>query len=150
MPAAVRLWWRGQAWVEHAGLPASGSWGAAVSVGLAVGVWAGEGAGRFAGVWGRCADPGWLGDRWPFAWSACRLCCLGSCSGGAPWHADGAGLWMGRCATGWLFCWLLCSGTIFEKLNLPVGTAGFEPAAPWPPVTFRASLGVARCRSVGT
>ena len=34
MPAALRLRWRGQAWFEHAGLPASGSWGTSVSVGL--------------------------------------------------------------------------------------------------------------------
>src|SRR5215831_18923748 len=88
----------------------------------------GDGAGRFAGVRGRSADPRWLSDRWPLAWSAWRLCCLGSCSGGAPWHARGAGLWRGRCATSWLFCWLLGSGSIFEKAQLPVGTAGFEPA----------------------
>src|SRR5262249_52301087 len=42
----------------------------------------------------------------------------------------GAGLRKGRCTTSWLFCWLLHSGSIFEKLYLPVGTAGFEPATP--------------------
>src|SRR5215471_17824920 len=36
----------------------------------------------------------------------------------------------GRCTTSWLFCWLLCGVTIFEKTLLPVGTAGFEPATP--------------------
>ena len=44
MPAALRLRWRGQAWFEHAGLPASRSCGAPVSVGPAVSGWAGEGA----------------------------------------------------------------------------------------------------------
>src|SRR5215831_6802687 len=72
MPAALRLRWRGHAWFEHAGLPASRGCGAPVSVRLAVSGWAGDGAGRFAGVRGRRADPRWLSDRWPFAWSACR------------------------------------------------------------------------------
>ena len=31
----------------------------------AVGGWAGDGVGRFAGVRGRSADPRWLSDRWP-------------------------------------------------------------------------------------
>jgi len=44
MPAASRLRWRGQAWFEHAGLPASRSCGAPVSVGPAVSGWAGDGA----------------------------------------------------------------------------------------------------------
>src|SRR5262249_36915295 len=122
----------------------------AVRGGAAVSGWAEDGAGRFAGVRGRSADPRWLSDRWPLAWSACRLCCLGTCPGAAPWHARGAGLWKGRCTTSWLFCWLLRSGSIFEKLYLPVGAAGFEPAPPCPPVTFAASLDVAQCRSVGT
>ena len=30
----------------------------------------------------------------------------------------------------WLFCWLWCSVRVFEKSQLSVGTAGFEPATP--------------------
>ena len=67
MPAALRLWWRGQAWFEHAGLPASGSCGAPVRVGPAVSGWAGDGAGLFGVVRGR-ADPGWLSDLWRLDW----------------------------------------------------------------------------------
>src|SRR5215472_10924376 len=66
----------------------------------------------------------------PFDWSACLPCCLGTCPGGAPWHARGSGLWKGHCTTQWLFCWLLRGTTIFEKARLPVGAAGFEPATP--------------------
>src|SRR5215468_6725080 len=66
MSAASRLWRCGRAWVERPGLPASCSCGTPVSVRLAVSGWAGEGgAGRFAVVRGRSADPRWLGDLWP-------------------------------------------------------------------------------------
>src|SRR5262249_7494241 len=103
-----------------------------VSIPLAVSGWAGDGAGRFAVVRVRSADPRWLSDLWPLDWSACLPWCLSACPGGAPWHAPGAGLWKGYCATRWLFCWLLGGVTIFEKPYLTVGTAGFEPATPCP------------------
>jgi hypothetical protein len=82
MPAASRLRRRGQAWFEHPGLPVSPQLrypGERLACGQRVG---GGGAGRFAGVRGRSADPRWLSERWPLAWSACRLCCLGTCPGG--------------------------------------------------------------------
>jgi len=47
---------------------------------------------------GAAGDSWALNDR-----SACRLCCLGTCPGGAPWHARGAGIWKGHCTTRWLF-----------------------------------------------
>src|SRR5262249_15442922 len=33
---------------------------------------------------------------------------------------------------------------LLQRPSEPVGTAGIEPATPWPPVPFRASLGVAQ------
>jgi hypothetical protein len=42
----------------------------------------------------------------------------------------GARLWKGRFKGEWLFTRLLRSVNIFEKISLPVGTAGFEPATP--------------------
>jgi hypothetical protein len=110
-----RLRWFGQAWFEHPGLPASRSCCTPVSVRPAVSGMGGDGADRFTVVRCRSADPRWLSNLWPFDWSACLLCCLGTCPGGAPWHARGAGLWEGRCTTSWLFCWLLCDVIIFEK-----------------------------------
>jgi hypothetical protein len=42
----------------------------------------------------------------------------------------GARLLNGHFTMEWLFCWLWWSRNIFEKIYLPVGTAGFEPATP--------------------
>jgi hypothetical protein len=42
----------------------------------------------------------------------------------------GACLWKGYFRMEWLFCWLWLVAQIFEKIYLPVGTAGFEPATP--------------------
>ena len=42
----------------------------------------------------------------------------------------GVGLWKGHFTMEWLFCWLWQGVNVFEKINLPVGTAGFEPATP--------------------
>jgi hypothetical protein len=41
-----------------------------------------------------------------------------------------ARLWKGNFARGWLFYWLWRGVNIFEKTQLPVGTAGLEPATP--------------------
>ena len=92
-PAASRLLRRGSALFEHPGLLASRSFGTPVSVRPAVSGWAGmvPAGSQLSG--GRSADRRWLSDLWPLDWSACLLCCLGTCSGGAPWHARGAGLW---------------------------------------------------------
>ena len=54
-----------------------------------------------------------------------RLCRGGTCPVRAC-DTFGARLWEGRCTTSWLFCWLLCDITIFEKVRLPVGTAGLN------------------------
>ena len=41
-----------------------------------------------------------------------------------------ARLWKGHFTMEWLFCWLWWNRNIFEKAQLPVGTAGFESATP--------------------
>jgi hypothetical protein len=55
---------------------------------------------------------------------------FGKCPGRALGYMIGALPWEGRFEREWLFCWLWCAGNIFEKSQLPVGTAGFEPATP--------------------
>ena len=57
-------------------------------------------------------------------------CRFGRCPGRTPGRVISAGLGEGRFDREWLFCWLWRVVCIFEKILLPVGTAGFEPATP--------------------
>ena len=89
-----------------------------------------DGAGRFAV--GGVAVWMWGAQRslTPWLWGLVGSRVLAHAPVRTPWQPIGVRLLKGRCTTSWLFCWLLCGVTMFEKVSLPVGTAGFEPATP--------------------
>jgi hypothetical protein len=66
----------------------------------------------------------------PLTGRLCWLCCIGKCPGRTSWPAIGCMPLRGRSQRDWLFCGLSWSINTFEKIRLPVGTAGFEPATP--------------------
>jgi hypothetical protein len=102
----------------------------AVSVRLAVG-WCARGL--CPSVWrlsGCLAEPRGLAVFDPLTGRLPWRCRFGICPGRTPGRVISAGLREGRFEREWLFCWLWRVAHIFEKILLPVGTAGFEPATP--------------------
>jgi hypothetical protein len=76
------------------------------------------------------AEPGGLAVFDPLTGRLLWLCRFGICPGRTPGRVIGVRLQEGRFEGEWLFCWLWHVAHIFEKILLPVGTAGFEPVTP--------------------